>query len=143
MGLPKINVVTTPAAPDTHTVELVADLRHTAETTGWVQEGLWLYGPRPVTNCLEELDTIAGLVAPKPTVMWLTSSHWAELAREIEAKYGKHPTPENFRALRVGCLEVRNSTTEDQGVVNAMNRLSASDAEFAQKRDALKRPRTT
>ncbi len=136
-----VGIVTTPAAPDTHTVELVADLRKAAETTGWVQEGLMLFGEAG-TKHLETLDVIAGLVAPKETVMWLTSANWAELAQEIRAKYGKNPTPGTFRALRIRTLEVRNAGTEDQAVVNGMNVLSARDAEFAPKRDALKRPRS-
>jgi hypothetical protein len=105
-----------------------------ALANGWVQgANLPVFG----TNHVKTLTTIAGLVEPVPTVMYLTSSNWAELALEITIKYGKKPTPGTFRELIIGCLTVRNAFTEDQAAVNMANEIGARNANFQEKRKAL------
>lgn len=89
---------------------------------------------------IKELWTIAGLCEPVPTIMFLTSTNWRELAAEVlkvQPGLPEAPTPKNFRELIVGCLTVVNSGSEDQDAVDEANVQAAQQANFAKKRDAL------
>ena len=126
------SVITTPASPDKEIVEIVG-----ANKPGSEWRLPEVIDPR-ATNHLETISTVAALVPiGRETRMFLTSSHWAELAREIEAKHQKKPSRERFAELIVGRLHVINSGTEDQGVVNEMNREHAEGIDFQARRARL------
>lgn len=91
-------------------------------------------------NCIDLLWTIAGLCDPEPTLMFLTSPHWAILAKEVikqQPAVLNEITPPNFKVLKVGCLTVVNSGSEDQNAVDEANIQAAQRAHFAAKASAL------
>lgn len=100
--------------------------------------------PAGETHFIKQLQRISGLVGDTPSRMFLTASHWGQVADEIKRQYPSAlanpaglPTPANFKALKIGALTVLNSGTDDDDVVNLMNEEDAKRANFAWKRDNL------
>ena len=93
----------------------------------------------PANRYMDRLLRIAGLCAPVPTLIFVTSKDWAELAAEVLRVQPKIvPDPSNFKELRVPpCLTVVNSGTEDQAVVDEANRAASEQCHFLLKREAL------
>lgn len=89
-------------------------------------------------NLIDGLWRIAGLCAPTPTVMFLTVTDWSELAETIlrvQPGASDKPTPSNFKELKIGCLTVVNSGTDDKETVWHANQAAADNSHFAFKRD--------
>lgn len=102
-----------------------------------------LIGDPRKTQFVRLLQRVAALVEG-PTVFFLTTTHWQQLAAELDAQYRKPEdvsrdplTPANFKEVKWGNLTVRNAGTEDQGVVNYMNRDDVQRSFFVEKRAAL------
>lgn len=73
---------------------------------------------------------VSGILANIHVVAWLTATEWGDLAKEIGEEYYSSVTPsnQNFTQCRIGKnLLLRNSGTEDQEVVNEMNRLELGE----------------
>lgn len=107
-----------------------------------LQEDGTLYKPNePSTNHVAKWQRVEAFLAMPPAMphrAFVTSSEWGQIAKELEtmdvedpSKPGVKPTPQNFTRLKIGkCLTVINSRTEDQDVVNMMNRAElGADAE--------------
>lgn len=79
-------------------------------------------------------------VMPEKT-MFLTSSNWALLAKEVEEYIPEghpKPDPDNFKELIISRrFKVVNSGSEDQKAVDEANIQAASEAHFKWKRDHL------
>lgn len=86
-------------------------------------------------SVMDKLFTIAGLCSEE-TLMFVTSRHWAEIARAILAD---HPNTRlnlsNFRRLKILKLTIVNSGSDDQEACNAVNQVYAERAHFAYNRD--------
>lgn len=94
----------------------------------------------PEDRIVEYLWTIAGLCEPVDTLMFVTSVNWALIAKTVinnRPELLKDITPQNFNAMKVGCLTVVNSGSEDQEAVDEANKQAADRAEFQAKRLAL------
>lgn len=96
------------------------------------------------THFIKQLQTIAGLIGSTPSRMFVTSTHWGQIADEIKRQYAGSlmdpaglPKPQNFGRLKIGALMVINAGTEDQEVVNLMNEEDARSAQFQQRRAAF------
>ena len=94
------------------------------------------------TEHVKKWQHIAGLLGELHVVAWVTSTEWGEIASEIKNEYGSlvTPTNANFKQCYIGKnLLLRNSGTEDQGVVNAMNWIEIGPFadQFAWRRDNL------
>lgn len=93
---------------------------------------------------LEVLQRISALIGEidEPVTMFVTSQHWASIAKEAEEFLVDPltlPNRINFKELRVGRnLLVVNSGSEDQGAVNIANRLEAERCGFQAKRERLR-----
>src|SRR5579859_4841739 len=81
----------------------------------------------------QRVSNLLGLTGRKITA-WLTSTEWALLARDVAAEAASQGiltplTHANFgKEVSLGhSLVLRNSGTEDQGVVNAMNWIAFGD----------------
>lgn len=83
-----------------------------------------------------ELDMVAGLVGEIPTTMFVTSTKWARIAKEVEVMV-KRPNPENFRSLILRNLTVVNACSEDQEAVNILNVPEARKCDFQNRRARL------
>ena len=104
---------------------------------GLHEGGVHADGTRRVTTVgpeIAKLDRIAGIVGDVETTMFVTSSTWGRVARELEI-LTRQPNPENFRRLRLRNLTIVNSTSEDQEAVNLLNVPEAKKCGFAWKRD--------
>lgn len=81
-----------------------------------------------------KLQTIAGLVSPALTTMWVTSTNWGLIAAELEAHYleptDTRPSRSNFARLKLGTLTVVNSGTEDEEVCQLLNEPEFERARF-------------
>lgn len=66
---------------------------------------------------------VADLLQGRDVVAMVTSSEWANLARELKEDYGSSITPTNinFTQVIISNLTIRNAETEDQDVVNLVN----------------------
>jgi hypothetical protein len=80
-----------------------------------------------VKEVLRMWKRVSALLGNLHAVAWLTTSDWAILAKEVNelpemAGINLKATNANFKQMYVGKnLLLRNSGTDDQGVVNAMN----------------------
>ncbi len=115
-------------------------------------QGTTIFGKEAIdtNNVIRHIMTVAALVAPVHTVMFLTSTHWGQLIDAVKKHAPAAPglTDDRFkRSLVVGndctcCkparpyLEVRNSGSEDQDAVDMANDKAAELSGFAWKRDA-------
>ena len=91
----------------------------------------------PVTT---EFWRVAGLCEPVETHMFVTTTVWAQFAAEVSRlKTGGLPnlTPQNFTEVKLGCLLVINSGSDNQDAVDEANKQSAESSHFAWKRDHL------
>jgi hypothetical protein len=95
--------------------------RHTVQTVG------------PV---VAKYDNIAGICGEVETVMFVTSSEWAQLAAEIQI-LTKQANPDNFRRLRLRNLTVVNSGSEDQEAIDLLNVPEARKCDFQNRRQRL------
>jgi hypothetical protein len=104
---------------------------------GIVDKWLPLEGTLAAINhsIMEKLFTIAGL-CDEETLMFVTSTHWAEIARALK---GEHPgtrlNPANFKRLKILKLTIVNSGSEDQEAINLVNKEYAERAHFAYNRE--------
>jgi hypothetical protein len=83
---------------------------------------------------VKKWQRISGLLADIKTTAWVTSTEWAELAREIKTEYGSSVTPTNKNFTQVQIeknLIVRNAGTEDQQIVNLMNQEELGEKNLA------------
>jgi hypothetical protein len=99
---------------------------------------------------LRVLQRISGLLPEDAEVvtMFVTSTHWAAIAEEVEALIKQNPedvtdpscrpTPANFKELRWGKLLVVNSGSEDQAAVNLANQMEAERTHFDWRRNTLR-----
>jgi hypothetical protein len=97
---------------------------------------------------VEVLRRIAALVgdAKPPVRYFVSSTRWGNIARELKMDYAlaftdptNLPNPDNFKEMMIGNgLLVINSGTEDENVVNFVNRAEAERCNFAKKRDNLR-----
>lgn len=83
---------------------------------------------------IPKLQTIAGLVSPTLTKMWVTSANWGLIAQELEEHYlgpeDTKPSRGNFARLKLGSLTVINSGTEDEEVCQLLNEPEFERARF-------------
>lgn len=104
--------------------------------------------PNGKTHFVKTLQTIAGLLGPpKPGCeheIFMTSSDWALLAREILCDYRSslvNPlvllTPENFNSVKIGEVMFRNAGTEDERAVLATNAVRYRESRFQEHRLSL------
>lgn len=104
------------------------------------------------TQALEQLMQISGLIDALPdgaekkaeTLMFVTTTHWGHIMREITEKAGGI-LPQAFvddmqtkGRFLVGSLVVVNFRTDDQAAVNAANRKWADQCDFEYRRERLK-----
>ncbi len=104
------------------------------------------------TQALEQLIQISGLIDALPdgpdkkaeTMMFVSSSHWGHIMREIAEKAGGN-VPEAFTAdmqrtgrFLIGSLLVVNFRTDDAMAVYAANRKWAEQCHFDHLRERLK-----
>lgn len=110
--------------------------------------------PNGRTQCLEQIVRISGIIDSVPdgpdkkaeSLMFVTSSNWGHIIREITEKAGgvaNVPAAflEDMRVkgyFRIGSLTVRNARTDDQRVVDMRNRRHAEDCHFDALRERLK-----
>ena len=97
---------------------------------------------------MDVLRRIAALIGPvaEPVRYFVTSTRWGNIAKEIEAEYVNNlsdptnlPKPDTFKEMHIGKgLLVINSGTEDQDVVNIVNRAEAERVNFQKRREALR-----
>ena len=74
---------------------------------------------------VKKWQRISGLLADIKTTAWVTSTEWAELAREIKGEYGSSVTPSNanFGQIKIGeNLLLRNSGHDSQEDCDTANR---------------------
>lgn len=97
-----------------------------------------------MTEHIKRWLRVSGILGEIHSVAWVTSKEWGEIAQELkhpDYEATTVPTNANFRALKVAHnLQLRNSGTEDQGVVNEMNRVELGEKNariFAWRRDNL------
>ena len=97
-----------------------------------------------MTQHIDRWLKVSGILGEIHAVAWVTSKEWGEIAEELKKPdYAATtiPTNKNFRTLRVAYnLQLRNSGTEDQAVVNEMNRIELGEKNeriFAWRRDNL------
>jgi len=104
------------------------------------------------TQALEQIIQISGLIDALPdgpekkaeTLMFVTSTHWGHVMREIKEKAGGVLPPEFVEDMRtkgrfhVGSLIVVNLRTESQSVVDRANREWAERCHFDYLRERLK-----
>lgn len=95
--------------------------RHTVNTTG---------------PMVAKYDNIAGICGEVETVMFITSSEWAQLAREVSI-LTKQVNPDNFSRLKLRNLTVVNSGSEDQEACNLVNVPEARKCDFQNRRHRL------
>lgn len=96
------------------------------------------------TDHISKWLKVSALLGEIHAVAWVTSTEWGEIAEELKKpdyEATTVPTNKNFRALKVAPnLQLRNSGTEDQGVVNVMNNRELGETNarvFAWRRDNL------
>ncbi len=85
---------------------------------------------------IAELDIVAGLVGERPTTMFVTSTKWEKIAKEVAIMI-KKPNPDNFRRLQLRNLTVINSFSEDEQAVNLLNVPEARACDFQNRRQRL------
>lgn len=98
-----------------------------------------------MTDHLGKWFKVQGLLGEMVHNAWVTATEWGEIAQEIAdlervGTVTAKPLPATFKALKMGNLTLRNSGTDDQGWVNALNteELGPIDAaKFALRRDTL------
>lgn len=95
--------------------------RHTVATTG---------------PTVAKYDNIAGICGEVETTMFVTSSEWRKLAREVSI-LTKQVNPANFRRLKLRNLTVVNSGSEDQEACNLLNVPEARKCDFQNRRQRL------
>lgn len=68
---------------------------------------------------------VADLLQGREMVAFVTSTEWAQLARELKEDYGSAitPTNKNFTQVKIANLLIRNAETEDQEAVNVANNM--------------------
>src|SRR6266849_3830244 len=80
---------------------------------------------------LEYLWTVAGLCAPVPTKMFVASSDWAWIAREVKARQPIEidgtPTPQNFNELLLP-YDMKSSADKGEGLLVINARSERQDA---------------
>jgi len=105
---------------------------------------IYLPGHPSTTQYVKKLNLIAGLIE-RDTVMYVTSTHWREIAAELDAQYldalldPKGPIPWRVSdTFKIGGLTVVNAGTESQAEVNRKNADTPGAVDFIAKRDALR-----
>lgn len=84
-------------------------------------------------SVLKTWKRVSALLGDLHTCAWLTSSDWAKLAAEVNALREDQginiaATNKTFKQCYIGPnLLLRNSGTDDQGVVNSMNWIEIGD----------------
>ena len=96
-----------------------------------------------MTDHVRKWYLVSSLLGKMKHTAWVTSTEWAEIAKEVVKKYNSAVTPtnKNFTQMQLNSnLLVRNAGTEDQEVVNEMNRIELGDDAkvFAFRRDNWK-----
>lgn len=92
------------------------------------------------------LQRVSALVYPVWTTIFLTSTDWARVAKEVsripgmKTNCGRRATPRNFKQLHIGRLTAVNSGTEDQDVCDALNAPEERKSRFREKHDWLAGP---
>ena len=92
---------------------------------------------------LQRYERIAGLCAPVPTTMFVTSTEWARFTAELSALPAEiftrpfNPSKATHSRFLIQTLTIVNSGTEDQTVCNAANYEAERKANFREKHDAL------
>jgi len=100
---------------------------------------------QPEVDVLRRIAALVGEANP-PVRYFVSSTRWGNIAREMEMDFFNEladptnlPNPDNFKELKIGKgLLVINSGTEDEDVVNLVNRAEAERCNFAKKRDSLR-----
>jgi hypothetical protein len=105
---------------------------------------IYLPGDPRTTMYVKKIGLIAGLVG-RETLYYVTSSHWREIAAELDAQYldalmdPKGPIPWRVSdTFKIGPVTVVNAGTEDQRVVNRKNADTPGAIDFIARRDALR-----
>lgn len=105
---------------------------------------IYLPGDPRTTQYVKKIALIEGLLE-RPTVMYVTSSHWREIAAELDAQYmdalmdPNGPVPWRVKdEFKIGRLTVVNACTESQREVNKKNWETPGAMDFIAKRDALR-----
>ena len=91
------------------------------------------------------LKRVSAIVYPVYTTIFLTSTQWAAVAKEVAAaapvgattSLGRKVTPKTFEQLHIGRLTVWNSGTEDQDVCDMLNAEQERMSGFREKHDRL------
>jgi hypothetical protein len=89
------------------------------------------------------LQRVSALVYPVYTTIFLTTTDWAGIAKEVAATPGlktsknRAPTRTNFKHLIIGRLTAVNSGTDDQDVCNMLNAPEERKSQFREKHDRL------
>lgn len=89
--------------------------------------------PVSVLRTWKRVSALLMGIGDDQTTAWLTTTDWAKLAQEVkelteEQGINVGPTNANFQRCFVGKnLLLRNSGTDDQEVVNAMNWIEVGD----------------
>ena len=97
--------------------------------------------PEREVRDLAFLKRVSALVYPVYTTIFLTSTQWAGVAKEVAAMpglktdRGRKPTRKNFSQLQIGRLTAVNSTTEDQDVCDMLNAEQERLSNFREKHD--------
>lgn len=83
-------------------------------------------------SVLRKWKRVSALLGNLHAVAWLTTTDWAQLAAEVNAEIPlddvRRATNANFKQCYVGTnLLLKNSGTDDQGVVDAMNWIEIGD----------------
>ena len=97
--------------------------------------------PQREKRDLAFLKRVSAIVYPVYTTIFLTSTQWAGIAKEVAAmpglrtSQGRKPTRKNFSQLQIGRLTAVNSTTEDQDVCDMLNAEQERLSNFREKHD--------
>lgn len=81
-------------------------------------------------DLVKKWQHISRLMWDRQIVALVTSTEWAELARELKEDYGSSITPTNVNFTQVMIdknLLIRNSGTEDQEVCNIANNIALGE----------------
>ncbi len=99
-------------------------------------DGSPIHTVNTVGPLVAELDQVAGIVGEIPTTMFVTTSKWARIAREVET-LTKAINPANFRCLNIRNLTVVDANSEDEQAVNLLNVPEARKCDFQNRRQRL------
>ena len=102
-------------------------------------EGVKILGQEKIErdSLIRHIMLVAGLVAPVPTLYFLTSTKFGQLVKAMQEHCKDRPniTLADTRIMVGEYLTVVNSTSEDQEAVDLVNEPFARHSGFAWKRD--------